>query len=62
MRGYWCVEGTLGLVLALVRLVEHAGRTARYTDLGFGALFVIWALIGHALLGARLRTAVGGTP
>ncbi len=56
MRGYWCVEGSLGILLALTPLVEHAGRAARYTDVAFGALLVIWALVGHATLHDRQRS------
>jgi hypothetical protein len=60
MRGYWCVEGTLGIVLAAAPFVERAGRSARYTDLIFGILFVIWALVGHVLLGDRVFKKAGG--
>ncbi len=60
MRCYWCVEGTLGILLALAPFVEHAGWSARYTDLAFGVLFVGWALVGHLLLGHRIFRKAGG--
>lgn len=57
-NGYWWVEGILGVLLIIAPFFEHLRRPAAWTDVIFGILFVIWALVGYYSLGGRTPAEV----
>ncbi len=52
-HGYWWIQLLLGVVLIVAPVAERFTKVhpAAYTDLGVGAVIVVWALIGYWLMG-----------